>query len=148
MRPRAVGLLVTLGLLVVSLAVEAQPSAPVPRIGLLCLFSPAIGESKAESFRQGLRELGYIEGQNIRPRVPVGGGTPGEAGRARGRPGPHGGGRHRDRKHPSGAGSQAGHQHDSHCDGRRWRPGGGRAGGEPRPARGNCHRVNVVQPPS
>ena len=66
MRPRAVGLLVTLGLLVVPLAVEAQPSAPVPRIGLLSLFSPAIGESMAESFRQGLRELGYIEGQNIR----------------------------------------------------------------------------------
>jgi len=65
MRPHAVGLLVTLGLLVVPLAVEAQPSAPVPRIGLLCLFSPAIGESKAESFRQGLRDLGYIEGKNI-----------------------------------------------------------------------------------
>ena len=37
----------------------------VPRIGLLSVFSPAIGEAKAESFRQGLRELGYIEGQNI-----------------------------------------------------------------------------------
>ena len=66
MRPHAVGLLVTLGLLVVPLAVEAQPSAHVPRIGLLSLFSPALGESKAESFRQGLRDLGYIEGQNIR----------------------------------------------------------------------------------
>ena len=50
----------------VPLAVEAQPSAHVPRIGLLSLFSPALGESKAESFRQGLRDLGYIEGQNIR----------------------------------------------------------------------------------
>jgi putative tryptophan/tyrosine transport system substrate-binding protein len=66
MRPHAVGLLVTLGLLVVPLAVEAQPSAPVPRVGLLCLFSPAIGESKAESFRQGLRDVGYIEGKHIR----------------------------------------------------------------------------------
>jgi putative tryptophan/tyrosine transport system substrate-binding protein len=65
MRPHAVGLLVILGLLVVLLAVEAQPSAPVPRVGLLCLFSPAIGESKAESFRQGLRDVGYIEGKNI-----------------------------------------------------------------------------------
>jgi putative ABC transport system substrate-binding protein len=54
-----------LGLLV-SLAGAAQPSAHVPRIGLLCLFSPAVGESMAESFRQGLQELGYIEGQNIR----------------------------------------------------------------------------------
>ena len=67
MRPHAVGLLVTLtlGLLVVPLAVEAQPSAPVTRIGLLSLFSPALGEAKAESFRQGLRDAGYIEGQNI-----------------------------------------------------------------------------------
>jgi putative ABC transport system substrate-binding protein len=68
MTRRIVGFFVTLalGLLVVLLAVEAQPSAHVPRIGLLCLFSPAIGATKAESFRQGLRELGYIEGQNIR----------------------------------------------------------------------------------
>ena len=64
---RTIGLLITLalGLLVVSRAVEAQPSAQVPRIGLLSVFSPALGESKAESFRQGLRELGYVEGQNI-----------------------------------------------------------------------------------
>ena len=67
MRRHAVGLLatLTLGLLVVSLAVEAQPSAKVPRIGLLSIVSPALGESKAESFRQGLRDLGYIEGKNI-----------------------------------------------------------------------------------
>ena len=56
------GLFVTLalGLLVASLAGAAPPSAQVPRIGLLSVLSPAIGESKAESFRQGLRELGYI----------------------------------------------------------------------------------------
>jgi hypothetical protein len=48
------------------LVVAAQLAAPVPRIGLLSIFSPALGESKAESFRQGLRELGYMEGQNIR----------------------------------------------------------------------------------
>jgi putative tryptophan/tyrosine transport system substrate-binding protein len=65
MTRRTIGLLVTLALgpLVVSLA---QTAAPVPRIGLLSLFSPDIGESMAESFRQGLRDLGYIEGQNIR----------------------------------------------------------------------------------
>jgi putative ABC transport system substrate-binding protein len=67
MTRRTFGLLVTLALcfLVVSPAVSAQPSAPVPRIGLLSLFSPALGESMAESFRQALRELGYMEGQNI-----------------------------------------------------------------------------------
>jgi putative tryptophan/tyrosine transport system substrate-binding protein len=67
MTRRTVGFFVTLalGLLVVALAVAAQPAAPVPRIGLLSIFSPALGESKAESFRQGLRDLGYLEGQNI-----------------------------------------------------------------------------------
>jgi putative ABC transport system substrate-binding protein len=68
MRHYTVGLLVTLtlGLLVVSRAMAAQPAAQVPRIGLLSVFSPALGESTAESFRQGLRELGYVEGQNMR----------------------------------------------------------------------------------
>jgi ABC-type uncharacterized transport system substrate-binding protein len=68
MTRRLIGLLVALALnlLLAPLAAEAQSPAKVYRIGLLCLFSPATGESKAESFRQGLRELGYIEGQNIR----------------------------------------------------------------------------------
>jgi putative ABC transport system substrate-binding protein len=67
MQRHAVGLLVTLtlGLLMVLRAVEAQPSAPVPRIGLLSILSSAVGQAKAESFRQGLRDVGYIEGQNI-----------------------------------------------------------------------------------
>ena len=54
-----------LSLLVGPLAVAAQPSAHVPRIGLLSVLSPALREVKAESFRQGLRELGYVEGQNV-----------------------------------------------------------------------------------
>jgi putative ABC transport system substrate-binding protein len=49
-----------------SLAGAAPPSASIPRIGLLSVLSPALGEAKAESFRQGLRELGFVEGQNIR----------------------------------------------------------------------------------
>jgi ABC-type uncharacterized transport system substrate-binding protein len=67
MTRRPLVLLVTLafGLLVVPFVVEAQPPAQVPRIGLLSLFSPALGESKAESFRQGLRDVGYMEGQHI-----------------------------------------------------------------------------------
>ncbi len=66
MRHHAVGLIVplVLGCLVVPLAVEAQPSAKVARIGYL---SPAggAGSPLAEAFRQGLRELGYVEGHNI-----------------------------------------------------------------------------------
>jgi putative ABC transport system substrate-binding protein len=61
----AVVITLVLGPLVVSLAGAAPPSAPIPRIGLLSVLSPALGEAKAESFRQGLRELGYVEGQNM-----------------------------------------------------------------------------------
>jgi hypothetical protein len=61
----------TLGLLVAPLAVAAPPSAHVPRIGLLSVLSPAIGEAKAESFRQGWRELGYLEGRDILPETAV-----------------------------------------------------------------------------
>jgi putative ABC transport system substrate-binding protein len=67
---RCIGLLVTLalGLLVAPLAaVAAQPPAKVPRVGYL---SPGSSADPArlrrfEAFRQGLRELGYVEGQTI-----------------------------------------------------------------------------------
>jgi putative tryptophan/tyrosine transport system substrate-binding protein len=45
--------------------VEAQPTKKVPRIGVLWPFLPTIGPPLAEAFRQGLRNLGYVEGQNI-----------------------------------------------------------------------------------
>jgi putative ABC transport system substrate-binding protein len=59
-----VGGIVTLtcSILAVSLAVEAQP-AQVPRIGVLSL-APAPERDQA-LFREGLRERGYVEGQNI-----------------------------------------------------------------------------------
>jgi putative ABC transport system substrate-binding protein len=41
---------------------EAQQPKKVPRLGFL---SPTSDDSRVEAFRQGLRELGYIEGQNI-----------------------------------------------------------------------------------
>jgi putative ABC transport system substrate-binding protein len=43
-------------------AVHAQPSAKMPRIGYLALRALA---AEDEAFKQGLRELGWIEGQNI-----------------------------------------------------------------------------------
>jgi putative ABC transport system substrate-binding protein len=43
---------------------EAQQLAKIPRIGVLRPGSP-VGDPNIESFRQGLRELGYIEGKNI-----------------------------------------------------------------------------------
>src|SRR5712692_1525732 len=52
-------------LLVVPLAAEAQAPAKVPRIGFLSARPPTDNPYFIESFRQGLRELGYVEGQNI-----------------------------------------------------------------------------------
>jgi putative ABC transport system substrate-binding protein len=46
------------------LAGDAQPRAKVPRIGILTPASEA-STPVFEAFRQGLRELGYVEGQNI-----------------------------------------------------------------------------------
>jgi ABC-type uncharacterized transport system substrate-binding protein len=57
-------LLVGLALVSVRFA-EAQQVKKVPRIGILWLYSPTIASPFAEAFRQGLRGLGYVEGQNI-----------------------------------------------------------------------------------
>jgi putative ABC transport system substrate-binding protein len=44
---------------------EAQQPAKVYRIGLLSARSPSSESTRAEAFRKGLRELGYVEGKNI-----------------------------------------------------------------------------------
>src|SRR4029453_10572453 len=43
----------------------AQQVAKVPRIGFLSGTSAAVTAANVEAFRQGLRELGYAEGNNI-----------------------------------------------------------------------------------
>jgi putative ABC transport system substrate-binding protein len=47
--------------------VAAQPPAKVPRVGYLNPGSPSdpARQRRLEAFRQGLRDLGYVEGQNI-----------------------------------------------------------------------------------
>ena len=50
------------GLLAAPLAAEGQQPAKVPRIGIL---SAGAASAREEALRQGLRELGYIEGQNV-----------------------------------------------------------------------------------
>jgi putative tryptophan/tyrosine transport system substrate-binding protein len=45
--------------------VDAQPSKKIPRIGFLIGTSPSAVVSRIEAFRQGLHELGYVEGKNI-----------------------------------------------------------------------------------
>jgi len=44
---------------------EAQQSAKIPRIGYLVGASLSGTSARIEAFRQGLRELGYVEGKNI-----------------------------------------------------------------------------------
>jgi len=54
----------TLGTLALPFAAEAQQAGKVPRIGFLFYGSPG-PSPEIDAFRQGLRELGCIEGQNI-----------------------------------------------------------------------------------
>ena len=58
---RQIGLLVvlTISLLVAPLATEAQQAGRVPKVGFLG------GDPFIQAFDQGLRELGYTDGQNI-----------------------------------------------------------------------------------
>ena len=44
---------------------EAQQPKKVPRIGYLSATDPASDSARSEAIRLALRELGYIEGQNI-----------------------------------------------------------------------------------
>jgi putative tryptophan/tyrosine transport system substrate-binding protein len=53
------------GLLAAPLAAEAQQPVKVARIGVLAPGSPTSSPQLREAFRQQLRELGYVEGQNI-----------------------------------------------------------------------------------
>ena len=55
----------TLGTLCAPLAAGAQQPGKVARIGHLSFGSATPGSRLDEAFRQGLRELGYVEGQNI-----------------------------------------------------------------------------------
>jgi putative ABC transport system substrate-binding protein len=52
-------------LLALSVSIEAQQPKKVPRIGYLSVNSPSTAPARLEAFRQGLRELGYVEGKNI-----------------------------------------------------------------------------------
>jgi putative ABC transport system substrate-binding protein len=47
------------------LAADAQQPPKMPQIGYLGAASPSAGAPLLEAFRQGLRELGYVEGQTI-----------------------------------------------------------------------------------
>jgi ABC-type uncharacterized transport system substrate-binding protein len=64
---RLIGLAVVLALslTLTPLAVKAQQSGKVPRVGYLSVTSAANGLHNLEALRAGLRTFGYVEGQSI-----------------------------------------------------------------------------------
>jgi putative tryptophan/tyrosine transport system substrate-binding protein len=67
MRLSTIGLLgiLALAILCAPFPADAQPTAKVPRIGWLSLAAPSANPYLLDAFRQGLRELGWVEGQTI-----------------------------------------------------------------------------------
>ena len=58
-------ILIAAMLLAVSVIADAQQPKKIPRIGLLGVISASAAEGRIEAFRQGLRDLGYVEGKDI-----------------------------------------------------------------------------------
>ncbi len=56
---------IILFILAAAFTAAAQQPKKVPRIGYLCPTRPSSLLARTEAFRQGLNELGYIEGKNI-----------------------------------------------------------------------------------
>ena len=52
-------------LLVLGLPAEAQQPGKIHRIGFLVVPTRSFFSTRIETFRQGLRELGYVEGKNV-----------------------------------------------------------------------------------
>jgi putative tryptophan/tyrosine transport system substrate-binding protein len=52
-------------LLAAPLAARAQQASKIPKIGLLNANTPAAAAALVEAFKQGMRELGYIEGKTF-----------------------------------------------------------------------------------
>ena len=58
-------ILIAVILFAVAVLGEAQQPKKVPRIGFLNGVPPSTISGRVEAFRQGMRELGYVEGKNI-----------------------------------------------------------------------------------
>jgi putative ABC transport system substrate-binding protein len=54
-----------LALLAAPLAVKAQSPSNIPRIGFLTAVPLSVMSARTAAFRQGLRELRYVEGKTI-----------------------------------------------------------------------------------
>ena len=62
---RALGVVLTLGLFAAPHTAPAQAPGKVPRVGYVFARVSSADERLWDAARQGLRELGYVEGQNI-----------------------------------------------------------------------------------
>jgi putative tryptophan/tyrosine transport system substrate-binding protein len=65
MRKTSISCVLSALLFALGMSAQAQQPAKLPRIGYLSGSSPATDATRIEAFRQGLRELGYVEGKNI-----------------------------------------------------------------------------------
>jgi putative tryptophan/tyrosine transport system substrate-binding protein len=65
MRKKVIRLTLGAMLFALCLSAEAQQAAKVPRIGVLAAPTASVFSSRIEVFRQGLRDLGYLEGKKI-----------------------------------------------------------------------------------
>jgi ABC-type uncharacterized transport system substrate-binding protein len=64
-RAAASSILVALVLLAVAVTAEAQQQKKIPRIGYLALSTRTAIAFRIDAFRQGLRQLGYMEGKDF-----------------------------------------------------------------------------------
>ena len=67
MKPRHVTLLliIALGAMLAPLVADAQAPTKVARIGWMSRGNPTASDPAMDAFRQGMRELGYVEGQTF-----------------------------------------------------------------------------------
>ena len=120
MTRRTIGLFIifTLSLLGVALALEAQPAGKVARIGYLAPGTATISAG-TQAFIDGLRDHGWIEGQNLAIEYRWAEWRGRAAPRPCGRTGAVATGRHICREHARGPG----HEADGHHPPRRLRRG-------------------------
>jgi putative ABC transport system substrate-binding protein len=62
---RLIGLVLALVLALAPIAAEAQQPPRAARVGWMSLVTPTAPALNFDVFRQGLRDLGYVEGQNL-----------------------------------------------------------------------------------
>jgi putative ABC transport system substrate-binding protein len=65
MREKIFAITLTSMLFSVCFSVEAQQRGKIYRIGYLSGSGPVTSDSRFDAFRQGLRDLGYVEGKNV-----------------------------------------------------------------------------------